>query len=82
MSIFSRFHLQTRVCRNTPTLTRIGRGIRKVVFISGDIKDLVFEADKHAEFLEDPDALNDEFDGLDEEQVEELKREYVIIFCW
>jgi hypothetical protein len=42
----------------------------------------VFDADKHTEFLEDPDALNDDFDGLDEEQVEELKRECVIIFFW
>jgi hypothetical protein len=42
----------------------------------------VFDADKHTEFLEDPDALNDDFDGLDEEQVEELKRECVIVFCW
>jgi hypothetical protein len=41
----------------------------------------VLEADKHIEFLNDPDALTDDFDGLDEEQVEELKRKCVIIFC-
>jgi hypothetical protein len=35
----------------------------------------VFEADKHIEFLEDPDALVDDFEGLDGEKVEELKRE-------
>jgi hypothetical protein len=40
----------------------------------------VLEADKHVEFLDDPDTLTDDFDGLDEEQVEELKRECVIIF--
>jgi hypothetical protein len=41
----------------------------------------VLEADKHVEFLEDPDALIDDFEGLDEGQVEELKRECVIISC-
>jgi hypothetical protein len=40
----------------------------------------VLEADKHIEFLDDPDTLTDDFDGLDEEQVDELKRECVIIF--
>ncbi|KIM37371.1 hypothetical protein M413DRAFT_31063 [Hebeloma cylindrosporum] len=59
-------------CRNT-SISQIGRGIRKVVFVCGYIKDLVLEADKHIEFLEDPDALTDEFDGLDDEQVQELK---------
>jgi hypothetical protein len=39
----------------------------------------VLEADKHIEFLDDPDTLSDDFDGLDEEQVEELKRECVIL---
>ena len=41
----------------------------------------MLEADKHIEFLDDPDALPDDFDGLDEEQVEELKHKCVIIFC-
>ena len=41
----------------------------------------MLEADKHIEFLDDPDALTDDFDGLDEEQVEELKRECVTIYC-
>jgi hypothetical protein len=57
----------------------MGRGIRKVVFVCGDIKDLVLEADKHLELLEYTDALMDDFEGLDEGQVEELKRECVII---
>jgi hypothetical protein len=35
----------------------------------------VLEADKHLEFLDDPDTLPDDFDGLEEEQVKELKRE-------
>ena len=41
----------------------------------------MLEADKHVELLDDPDTLPGEFDGLDEEQVEELKRECVIIYC-
>jgi hypothetical protein len=57
----------------------LGRGIRKVVFVCGDIKDLVLEADKHLELLEYTDASMDDFEGLDEGQVEELKRECVII---
>lgn len=40
----------------------------------------MLEADKHIEFIEDPEALADEFDDLDEEQVEELKREYVQVY--
>ena len=40
----------------------------------------MLEADKHIEFLDDPDALTDDFDSLDEEEVEELKRKCVIIF--
>ena len=65
------------------SLSQMGWGIQKVVFLCGDIKDLVLEADKHIEFLKDPDALTDDFDGLDNEQVEELKRKCVIIFrCW
>jgi hypothetical protein len=40
----------------------------------------VLEADKHIEFLDDSDALTDDFDSLDEEEVEELKRKCVIIF--
>ena len=80
MRNFSCFHLQTWVSRMTPSISQMGRGIRKVVFLCGDIKDLVLEANKHIELLEDPDALTDDFDGLDNEQVEELKRECVIIF--
>ncbi|KIJ95740.1 hypothetical protein K443DRAFT_11186, partial [Laccaria amethystina LaAM-08-1] len=60
----------------TPSISQLGRGIRKVVFICGDIRDLVLEADKHIEFLNDPEALTDDFDGLDEEQVEALKRDW------
>jgi hypothetical protein len=41
----------------------------------------VLEADKHVEFLEDPDALIDDFEGLNEGQIEELKRECVIFSC-
>ena len=41
----------------------------------------MLEADKYIEFLDDPDALTDDFDSLDEEQVEELKRKCVIISC-
>ena len=29
----------------------------------------MLEADKHIEFLDDPDALTDDFDGLDEDRL-------------
>ena len=37
------------------------------------------DSDKHCAYLEDPDDidLNGEFDGLNEDEVEDLKRKYV-----
>ena len=51
-----------------------------MVFICGEIKDLVSDSDKHYAYLEDPYdvGLTDEFNGLDEDEVEDLKREYVL----
>ena len=51
-----------------------------MIFICGEIKDLVSDFDKHCAYLEDPDDmdLNGEFDGLNEEEVEDLKRKYVL----
>jgi hypothetical protein len=53
-----------------------------MVFICGDIKDLVSDADKHYAYLEDPDDidLNIEFSELDEDEVDDLKRECVCIW--
>ena len=38
------------------------------------------ESDKHCAYLEDPDDmdLNAEFDGLNEDEIEDLKRKYVL----
>jgi len=54
-----------------------------VVFICGEIKDLVSDSDKHYAYLEDPDDLdlNNEFSELNEDEVEDLKREYVLSIC-
>ena len=54
-----------------------------MIFICGEIKDLVSDSDKHCAYLEDPDDidLNAEFDGLNEDEVEDLKRKYVRILC-
>ena len=51
-----------------------------MIFICGEIKDLVSESDKHCAYLEDPDDidLNDEFGGLNEDEVDDLKRKYVL----
>ena len=50
-----------------------------MIFICGEIKDLVSDSDKHYTYLEDPDDidLNNEFSGLDEDEVEDLKRKCV-----
>ena len=44
-----------------------------MIFICGEIKDLVSDSDKHCAYLEDPDNI-DEFDELNEDEVENLKR--------
>jgi hypothetical protein len=51
-----------------------------VIFICGEIKALVSDSDKHCTYLEDPDDidLNGEFDGIKEDEVEDLKRKYVL----
>ena len=51
-----------------------------MIFICGEIKDLVSESDKHCAYLEDPDDmdLNGEFDGVNEDEVEDLKCKYVL----
>jgi len=51
-----------------------------VIFICREIKDLVSNSDKHCAYLEDPDDidLNNEFDVLNEDEVENMKREYVL----
>ena len=51
-----------------------------MIFICGEIKDLVSDSDKHHAYLEDPGDidLNNEFDGFDEDEV---KRKYVIHVC-
>ena len=65
--------------RNTTATSVLGRGIRKVIFICGEIKDLVSDSDKHCTYLEDPDDidLNNEFEDRNEDEVEELKRKCV-----
>jgi hypothetical protein len=65
--------------RNSTSTSLLGRGIRKVIFICGEIKDLVSDSDKHCAYLEDPDDvdLNNEFEEQNEDEVEELKRKGV-----
>jgi hypothetical protein len=59
-----------------------------VVFICGEIKDLVSDADKHYTYLEDPDDvdLNGELNGFNDDEIEDLKRECVffklVLFAW
>lgn len=71
--------------RNATSTSQLGRGIRKVVFICGEIKDLVSDSDNRRAYMEDPDNpdLSSEFEELNDDEVEELKRECVLIlvFC-
>jgi hypothetical protein len=70
--------------RNTTPICRLGCGIHKVIFLCGEIKDLVSDSDKHCAYLEDSDDmdLNNEFQGLNKDEVEDLKREcvYMVVF--
>ena len=70
--------------RNTTSTSQLGRGIRKVAFICGEIKDIVSDSDKHCAYLEDPDDpdLNNELGELDDDEAEELKREYAALFVF
>ena len=74
-------HSKQVFVRNATSTTHLGRGIRKVIFICGlgEIKDLVSESDKHSAYLEDPDDidLTGKFDGVNEDEVEDLMRKYV-----
>jgi len=65
--------------RNTTPTSLLGRGIRKVIFICGEIKELVSDSDKHRAYLEDPDDidLNNEFEERNKDEVEDLKRKCV-----
>ena len=51
-----------------------------MIFICGEIKDLVSKSDKHCAYLEDPDDidLNSKFDGVNEDEVKDLKRKYAL----
>ena len=49
-----------------------------MIFICGEIGDLVSESDKHCAYLEDPEDMDGEFDGVNEDEVEDLKRKYVL----
>ena len=50
-----------------------------MIFICGEIKELVSESNKQCAYLEDPDDmdLTSEFDGVNKEEVEDLKHKYV-----
>lgn len=62
---------------NTTSTAHLGRRIRKVIFMCGEIKDLVSDSDKHCAYLEDPNDvdLNEEFNGINEDEVDNLKCE-------
>lgn len=67
--------------RNATSTSQLGRGIRKVIFLCGEIKDLVANSDKNCAYLADPDDmdLNNEFEERNEDEVEDLKRRCVTV---
>ena len=66
--------------RNATSTSQLGHGIRKVIFLCREIKDLVANSDKHCTYLEDLEDidLNNKFEERTEDEVEDLKRECVI----
>ena len=48
-----------------------------MVFLCGEIKDLVAESDTYRAYMEDPDDidLSGELEGLNDDEIEELKCE-------
>ncbi|PPQ90575.1 hypothetical protein CVT25_007131, partial [Psilocybe cyanescens] len=66
-----------RKAENAST-TSLGRGIRKLIFVCGELRDLVSESDKHSAYDADPEDmdLKREFDELNEDGVENLKRDW------
>ena len=51
-----------------------------MIFICGEIKELVSESNKHCAYLEDPNdvGLNGEFNGVNKDEVEDMKRKYAL----
>jgi len=56
-----------------PSLKTLGRGIPKIISLFEPVKLLVTNADKH-ELHQSGELPDAEFDGLDEDEIEYLKR--------
>lgn len=74
-------HLEIISDADIPSTKLLGRGIRKVVFLCGEIKDLISESDRHLAYLDNPDDpdLSDELEGLGDDELEITKRRYVVL---
>jgi hypothetical protein len=58
---------------NIQSLKTLGRGIPKIVSLFEPVKLLVANADKH-ELCQSGELPDAEFDGLDDEEISQLKR--------
>lgn len=66
--------------RSTPTSTsQLGRGIRRIVFLVGDISELIEQSDLHSLCIEDDTQVSGQFEGLDVDEIMTLKRTYVFL---
>ena len=63
-----------------PTTCQLGRGICRMIFLYGEIRDLVTDSDKHSTHRADPDNpdLEAELEGLKDSKVEDTKLRYVL----
>ena len=66
--------------RSTPTSTsQLGRGIQRIVFLVGDISELIEQSDLHSLCIEDDTQVSGQFEGLDVDEIMTLKRTYVFL---
>jgi hypothetical protein len=66
--------------RSTTTSTsQLGRGIRRIVFLLGDISELIEQSDLHSLCVEDDTQVSGQFEGLDVDEIMALRRRYAII---
>lgn len=67
--------------RSSPTSTsQLGRGIRRIVFLLGDISELIEQSDLHSLCMEDDTQVSGQFEGLDDDEIMTLKRTYAFFF--
>lgn len=63
----------------TTSTSQLGRGIRRIVFLLGDISELIEQSDLHSLCMEDDAQVSGQFEGLDIDEIMTLKRTYAFL---